>query len=320
MTGGTGGGRDRAAGRGRPDEAWYTRPVTRVRTTAAVLMASAALAAAGCSGGGDDGPDLTAGLTAQEILDRGVERGRALTSFRVSFEGEVSVVPAEGAADALPIPANALAGVPFTGEGPVVQPSRFSFDLSADLQGLPLQANLTRVDDRLYLGLLGRDYALEIPPARLAVLDSTQAFPAVAGWVSEPRTSGVEEVDGEPAMRIDGTIDATAIGDDLVGIVDGVPGLAEGTVTPAEIRRRARRLQAQLRGSTVSIWVRTEDLTPVRAQFAIGVEDGGVIAPELRSFTLSATVTLSDIDGDLTVEAPPGAQPLSLDELTGVLG
>lgn len=292
------------------------------RSLAAVALAIVALLVlAACSGGGD-GEDLTQGKTPEQILSESARAAAALGTFRLDARGEAETALSPAGRRALGGPASLIDGtIPFSGAGPVVQPDRFSFDVTAEPGGLPIQANLTRVGGDVYLSALGRDFALELPAAQVRRLDARQLFPSVAGWIRDPNNTGEEEIDGARTVRISGAVDAEAVSRDLAATLRVVPGITGGAApSPEDLATRARRLRAQLAGSEVTIWVRTEDLLPARAQVRIGLPQAQVLAPELQSFRLDLTIDLSDYDEDLTVTAPEGAQPLSLDDLGGLLG
>lgn len=281
----------------------------------------ACLALWGCSDDGD-APDLTEGLTPTEILERSGDAARDLTSWRIAFQGTTEVLLSDQGAENLGIPPGLLNGpLEFSGAGSVVQPSRFLVDVTAGRDGLEFQANVTRIDGALYLGLFGRDFVVDVPPEQLQVLDSRTLFPSILGWVRNPRNAGEQEVNGAPTVRIEGVVDGEAISEDLLTVLASAPALAGDVApTPAEVRRSARRLQQQLDDSVIVVWVRTEDLLPTRVTVTLGVPDGSAISPEVRSVRLDLTLDVSDYNADLDIQAPPNPEPLDLNELAGALG
>lgn len=293
--------------------------------TALVTVLVATVAAAllpGCSGGGSDqGEDRTAGRTPAQLLRDSARAAATMTTFRADVSGTVTTAFTPAAARDLAGPASLLQGrIPFTGAGPVVQPDRFSLDISLEPRGLPVQTNLTRAGDRLYLSLVGRDYRLDVPATQVRRLDTRQLFTAIASWVAAPRSAGTEEVDGARTVKITGTVDARAVARDLSALLAGVGGTGGVVPTPAQISARAARLQPQLATSEATLWVRTADLRPARASVRIDLPKAGVLAAELRSAALELTVSLTDMDGDLSVTEPANATPLSAGSLGGLLG
>lgn len=293
-----------------------------IRRVAAVAAAATLALLAGCGGGGDSGPDRTEGLSPAELVQRTADAAQGLESFRLDFEGEAQTDLAPGALEGAGTAGLALRGpIPFSGAGPVVPPDRFAFDVTAELSSLPIQANLTRAGDGLYLSALGRDFQLQLPPATVRQLDARAVFPTLAGWISDPRRDGEEDVDGEGTVRLVGGVDASAAAEGLGAVLRAAPGLLGGDPpTPAELRSTATRLQRALGDSTVTVWVRKSDLLPARLRVELDLPDGSALSPQLRSASLDLVVELSEYDADLEVATPQGATPLDLDNLQGLLG
>lgn len=299
----------------------YPAPMAaRIRILTAFVALLAVLAA--CGGGGGGGEDRTTGLSPAQILARSAQAAEGLRAYRLDAKGEVETALDPQARTRLPGPARLAEGtIPFTAAGPVLPPDRFSIDASAEPGGLNVQVNLARVGDQVYLGTFGRDFALQVPPAQVRVLDARRVFPSVAGWIRDPQEAGREDVDGQRTVRIRGRVDARKVASDLAVLLGAAGGTSGGSVpTPAELRRRGAALQDQLADSEVSVWVRTSDLRPARAYVAFALSDASVLAPQLDRLRLDLTLGLSDYDADLAVTAPTGAQPLRLDDLSGLLG
>lgn len=292
------------------------------RLAALALATVAVLPLAACSGGGSDqGEDLTVGRTPAQLLTQSAAAAAKLRTFRVDVTGEATTALTPAAARTLSGPASLLQGrIPFSGAGPVVQPDRFALDISVEPRGLPVQTNLTRVGDNLYLSIIGRDYRLQAPATQVRRLDTRQLFTSIASWVAAPRADGTEEIDGARTVKVTGTVDTRAIARDLATLLAGVTGVGGVVPTPAQITARAARLQPQLATSEATLWVRTADLRPARARVSVDLPNAGVLATELKSLTLEATVSLSDLDGDLSVSEPTNATPLSAGSLGGLLG
>lgn len=261
-----------------------------LRLPAAALACAAALAAAAC-GGDPGGGDLTEGLTAAEVLERSADEAAALDSFRIELEAEGALQLAPGA----DVPGAALARGPLdlSGEGPVAPPDRASIDVRVSVSGLPLQVNLTRVGDAVYLGALGQDFRLTVSPEQVALLDLGALYPSLVSWVADPRRAGEEEIGGEPTVRIRGAID---------------PDRAEAELAPL--------LGEGLRPTgAVEAWVGTEDLLPRRVRLDARGEGRGV-----READVDLTATLSDFGADVEIEAPAGARRLDPEQLGALVG
>jgi len=295
--------------------------VRRILTRCVLAVAVLPLLVAGC-GGGDDGPDRTADLSPAQLVEQTAEAAQALKGFRLDFEGDAELEVTPETLEQSGAAGLAFRGpIPFSGAGPVVPPDRFSLDVTAEVGNLPIQANLTRVQDQLYLSALGRDFALDLPAATVRSFDARAVFPTIAGWISEPRRDGEEDVDGVTTVRLVGGVDARAAAADLGVVLRAAPGLLGGDApTQAEIEATAQRLQTALGDSTVTVWVRKRDLLPARVRAQLDLPDGSALSEQLRSAKLDLVVELSDYDEELAVAAPQGAQPLRLDDLSSLLG
>jgi hypothetical protein len=296
------------------------RPPPRALPSALAALAAALLLAA-CGGGGDSGPDQTEGLTPQQIVDRSAAAARDLRGVTLQVKGEVRAGLTPAATRAAPqLDLLTRGPLPIDVQGPVVPPDRFSLDLATEVSGLPVQANLTRVGDALYVGFAGRDFRLTVPAGVVRGLDAREVFPTVARWIEAPRADGDEEIDGEPTVRLVGRIDAEAAGEDLAGVLAATGASGGAVPAPAELRRRARAAAPALERGTVTLWVRTADLLPARARVVLDVPDARALDPRARSLSVDLTAGLSDYDGGQTVSAPEGAQPLDPGDLQNLFG
>ncbi len=286
-----------------------------------------ALVVAGCSGGssgggggGANGSDLTESLTAPQLLAKSADTARKATAFRLAFDGEVTVNLANGAS----LPGVGLSldePVKFSGAGPVKQPDRFGLDVTATVSGLPVQGNLTRVGDDLFLSALGRDFKLDAPAAQVRQLDAFAALPTLAGWISEPRLAGDEVLDGTTTITVTGKVDPQVAIGDLAPLLSSVSGLGGAQAqTPAELRRSAAQLGESLSDSEVTVWIGKSDLLPRKLDVRLAIADGSRLSPQLRALKFAVTVNLSDFGADLTVEPPANPSPLAISDLTGLVG
>jgi len=276
-----------------------------LRRLLGIAVACAALAiAAGCGGGDSEGEDLTEGLTPAEILSRSADAAGELESFRIALEATGRIELDEGAA----VPGGNLLSGPLdvSGEGPVVAPDRASLDLTIRISEIPLQGNATRVGDDVFLGVLGQDYRVPLPPEQVALLDLGDLYPTLAGWAVDPAEAGREEVGGDPTVRIRADVDPVrAIGD--LGPLLGIQ-----PPEPAEAR-------AAVREGTVETWVGTEDLLPRRVRLVLDA-DGSRLAEGVGAIDLDLTADLSAFDEPADIVAPADAQELDLDDLGSILG
>jgi hypothetical protein len=281
------------------------RPALRV-LLAALVVAAVALAAA-CGGGDDGGQDMTEGLTPAQILSRSADAAAAAGPFRISLgvTGTLDVTRP----DALPSGLGQLLNgrVDISGEGPVDPPDRASIDASAKVSGITLQVNLTRVGDKVYVGVLGQDFALDLPPEQVGLLDFGDLYPTLVGWTTDPREAGREDIDGTATVKVTGTLDpAKALAD--LGPLLG----ASGDVTAAEARRA-------LRQGTAEFWVGTSDLLPRRVHVVLNGDGQGVVEG-LGAIDLDLTADFTDWGQAVDIPEPKDARPLDPNGLGGLLG
>lgn len=269
-------------------------------------MVAVALAAA-CGGGGGGGEDVTQGLTAAEILTRSADAAAEAGPFRISLavKGTVDITRP----DALPSGLGQLLNgqIDISGEGPVDPPDKASLDATAQVSRIGLQVNLTRVGDNVYVGILGQDFKLDLPPEQVALLDLGDLYPTLVGWTTDPKEAGREEIDGTQTVRITGTLDrATALGD--LGPVLG----ASGDITPAEAQRA-------LREGTAEFWIGTGDLLPRRVHLVLRGDGRGVV-DGLGAIDLDLTAGFTDWGQQVDIPEPQDARPLDPSGLGGLVG
>jgi hypothetical protein len=273
------------------------------RLLALVLPAVVALALiAGC--GGDDVQDRTRGLSAAELLEQSADAARDLDSFRISLdaEGGIDLRGATG----LP-GANLLDGpLEVSAEGPVAPPDRASLDASIRVSGLPLQLNVTRVEDEVFVGALGQDFRLAIPPEQVSMLDLGGLYPALAGWTTDPVRVGEEEVGGVPTVRVAGDVHARRALSDLAPLLGGsAPSAADA--------------RAALRRGRVESWIGTEDLLPRRVRLTLRA-DGSRVARGVGEVALDMTVLLSAFDEPVEIVPPESPRTLDPGQLGALFG
>jgi len=284
-------------------------PRPRRRATLLALLAAVtvtlALLAAAC--GGDDGgggEDLTTGLTPQALLDRSADEAAKVETFRIAFaaKGRVDID------DTGSVPGAALlAGdLDISGEGPVQPPDRASVDARIALAGPTLQGNLTRVGDEVFVGVLGQEFRVDLPPAQVALLDLGALYPTLVGWAADPAVDGTEEIDGTPTVKVTSALDPER------ALTDLAPLLQIDGVTPAQAR-------AAITEGTLETWIGTEDLLPRRLHLVLK-GDGSGLDGGVGAIDLDLTADLSDYGEPVDIQAPRDPQELDLDQLGSFAG
>jgi hypothetical protein len=282
-----------------------------MRTFAIAVLAAALLA--GCGGGGED---RTSGLTAQEVLDGSREASAQMSAYRLGADGTIA---ADARAGELPDLLDQILAAPVdvNGEGPVNGGSA-SFDVQATLSGLPaLQGNITKVGDTVYLGLLGTDYRLDLPPEPVTATQPSQIVAGLLGWVGTPTEVGREKVDGVDTVHLAAEIEVDEVLADLsslVGTIDGSP------VSADEVTRSRGQLDRALSKRTIDVWIGTEDLLPRRIVVAVRYAGRVDALRQLRSADLDLDLRVTDIGDATEITAPETTEALDLDRLGSLAG
>jgi hypothetical protein len=278
-------------------------PQLRRLTGLALLAVAAIVLMAGC-GGGDGGEDRAQGLTPAELLTRSAAAAEEVESFRIDLDVTGEIAVSEGA----DIPGGQLLSGPLdiSGEGPVVPPDRASIDARITVSGQPLQVNITRVGDDVFIGALGQDFRLDLPPEQVSLLDLGELYPTLVRWTRNPQEAGREEIDGTETVKVTGEIDPRR------ALADLSPLLGADAPSPADAR-------AALRSGTVEAWIGTEDLLPRRVRLDMSA-DGSRVAEGVGAVDIDLTANMSAFGEPVDIQAPADAQTLDPENLGGLVG
>jgi hypothetical protein len=279
------------------------RPLRSIVGIALALAISAGFATGCGGGGGGGGEDRAQGLTPAQLLQQSSDAFAAADSFRIGLEatGNISLTePVSGPAALLNGP------LELSGDGPVEPPDKASIDTSLKVGGIPLQVNLTRVGGDVFLGALGQDFRIALPPEQVALLDFGALYPTLVDWTVDPAEAGREDVDGTETVRVTGTVDAAK------ALTDLGPLLGSGTISAAEAR-------TAVRTGTVEFWIGTEDLLPRRIHLVLDA-DGSGISSTVGVVDVDLTANLSAYGDPVDITAPTDARELDLDDLGSLVG
>lgn len=285
------------------------------------IVATSALAFAGCGGGGgDDAPD------AESLLDRAFSA--PIPSANVSISAELELDGLPDLDDPLRLRAS----------GPYIRSEGELPELDMDVEvrtresGGAIQTGFLSTGERLFVKFGGayyeqsQDRVAEANRRLARNRDDDGGSLADLGldaraWITDAEVDGEEEIGGVATDHVTGRLDVEAAVDDLNGLLRDSGG-AIGQGAPQQLRDEdVERLSEAVRDPSFDIYVGREDglirrLT-VRVDVAVPEEDradvGGVTAASLR-FSLE----LDDVGGDQSVSAPANARPIA--DLTRQLG
>ena len=270
----------------------------------ALALALAVGLVAGCGGGDGGGEDRAQGLPPADLLAQSADAAETAGPFRIALE----VAGQADLTDPAAVPGGNLLNGPLdiSGEGPVDPPDRASIDASAEVSGLPLQINITRIGDDVFIGALGQDFRVDLPPEQVALLDFGALYPTLVDWTTNPVEEGREEVDGTETVRVAGEIDAEQA---LAGLT---PLLGGEAPTAAQAR-------AALRQGTAEFWVGVEDLLPRRVRLVLDA-DAARVAEGVGQVSIDLTAGLSAWGEPVDIAPPPNPRELDTDQLGGLFG
>lgn len=280
------------------------------------VLAVAALGAlmalgSGCGGGGDTA-DRVAGLTPDEILRQSAEAAKGLTAFQVAVDATLAADVAPGT---LPKLAEQALEEPVTisGEGPV-NGNDASFDLDATIAGLPpLQANVTKVAGRLFVGVLLTDYKVDVDQTQIAAIVPARFPRGMLAWATSPKEVGREKVGDASTVHLTATIDTARALTDLAPVIQRLQG---ARLSPAT----RKQLGAAVTTKTIDLWIGVDDLLPRRLRARLDYAGGVQAVRALKTATLDINVNLSKIGDAVPIPAPTTTEVLDLERLQALAG
>ncbi len=275
-----------------------------------LVAAVAGIALAGCGGGASSATD---GLSAQQVLTQASAKTDQQSSYHVALTATLS-------ADVQP---GALGGqvgtlltqpISISGEGTVQKPGQITVDLSIKLATTPLQVNITKIGDHLYLSVLGQAIELTLPKGAVGSVDPSALPSSLAGWIANPKIVGNEDVDGVPTVHIQGQVDPEAVINDISTLANSA-GASGATASST-----AAQAQTALQHGVVDVWVGTDDLLIYGANADVAFKGKVDAVPGVNALALTFTMRLSAFGTQVDITAPAGARKINLGEASSLLG
>lgn len=285
------------------------RPLLLTITAAGI----AAITLAGCGGDSSGSAGGADGRSATQILASASAKTKQQTSYHVALTAKADVAAEKGA---LGGQVGALLSQPLdiSGEGTVQKPGDISFDLSTEIANSPIQINLTKVGDGLYVSVLGQSFQIALPKGSVKSVDPTGLPSSIAGWIKNPQVVGDEDLAGTPTVHIRGDVDAAALTKDLESFAGtvGSPDAVSGTT--------AEQAQAALQKGVVDVWVGTDDDLIHGADADVALKGTVDAVQGVDGLALTVSTRLSDFGTTVRITAPAGAKKFDLANAGSLLG
>ncbi len=281
----------------------------------AALITTLIVTLVGCGGGDPPAPDRLAGLSAQEILDQSRTATAEVGAFQLGVGANVTATSSNGVSSVV---RDALAGsITIDGAGPVNE-GNATFDFEASLGGLPgFQGNITAVNGRAFIGILGTDYRLDIPPQRVRNVRPAALPSGMLDWIAEPAIAGRETIEKRDHVIISGKLNLDQVGGDLV---DGLAVVQGRTLSPAVAKSSVAQLSAGLKTQSVKVWIAPDTLLPSRAEAMLEFSGRIDAFPQISQAELTADLRFTKYGTAVTITAPTTDEVLDLARLRGLLG
>lgn len=276
---------------------------------------AATLTVAGCGGSGDT--DLTENRTPDQILAdaQGASANQTRFGFTVSGSGKGSVAPSARTPSML---VRTLAGgIEASGQG-TVNDRDATVDFDATMAQLPsVQGNVTKVDGKLFVGLLGTDYRVDVPEEQVRMARPGLMPSGLLTWITSPRLEGREEIDGVDTVHMTGEVDLDVVSRDTLNVLARLPS---STITPDEIRRSIPEVRRALTERSVEMWIGTADLLPRRVVVNLRFDGRVTAVPELSKGELQFDIRFTSYGEDVTISEPSTDRVLNPDSAGSLLG
>jgi len=267
------------------------------------VLASVAVAVAGC-GGGPEQPDEPPAELLRHAAENPAPSGEAKVDLSLDLKGSS---PLAGATSLDLIGPFELA------EG--AELPRLELAAEAEVAGFGIDGALISTGEDAFVDFFGEVY--RVGPERIAQIESGLSARGdglgldVSGWVADPRYGEIEEVAGAETQRIEGTLRAGAAAAELAA-------LAESLGAPPLIRA----LAAGAGEGPAEAWVAFDDETirRLRIQFPFTVPPDLLgVARGITGGAAILEVEISDVGAEVEIEPPAGGGFKPIEQLIAEL-
>jgi hypothetical protein len=293
------------------------------------VLAATGLAACGdgSSGSSLDGKDAQTVLKETFGPDKPVKSGRL--NLQIKFDGQ--------GLEGISGPITAQLTGPFQSQGGKTLP-KFDFDLNVGLSGQTLSAGAVSTGDKGYVSFAGQTYELgalydafkrgyEQSVKESSKKSGGASFSTLGiqplRWLTNPQKAGEEQVGGADTVHVTSDVNVPKLLDDLNTLLGKAPslGVTGGKGVPTGISEQTRRKIADaVKSAKLDVWSGKDDgiLRRLTLDVSFAVPQSVQSkAGGLKGGSLSADLTIADLNEDQTITAPKNARPFS--ELTSQL-
>jgi hypothetical protein len=317
-----------------------------------VALAVAVTVAAGCGGSNQSSSSSSSSgtsggtLTAQQIADKSTAAMQAIKSS--SFTLDLTATIKGDASKVTDAQTKALLQSPISlkAQGSISnEPQKADMTLNANAAGQKFDVGLRMDGDKIWIQFMNQWY--ETSQSALGGLTGSSAAPSASaapltrqlqdaiktlgidpsGWTDSYTLAGTETLDGTDVYHVVQNLNVSKVVDDLVKLFDTASSLTGGlsasaspgtTITPQD----AQQLKDALKGLKIDWFFQKDNYYLRKMQLASTIDlskDTQATASGVQSIDFSVTLTMSNFDQAVTVQAPTGAKPLQdlIQALTG---
>lgn len=282
---------------------------------------------------GDSSPSsaAVADLSAAEIVAQSnaemaaVKSGSFTADMALQIQGDTAKITDPTAAALL------SKGITMHAEGrSASDPVAVDMDMNLSLADQALALGLLAEGDKMWVGYQDQWYVVD---QKSSTALSTQAQTGAApteqlksfgldpeDWGTTYKLVGTEDIAGTSTYHVQATADPQKLATALMKAAND-PALAKklGNADTAkqlkqtlkQSEEQAAQLQKSLRNVTVDYWVGVDDMLMRKAEFTAALDSAGMEGMEgVEGMTMKLSVTMSDFNEPVTVEAPANAKPI----------